>query len=163
MTRLSPILRIIWPGLGPPGAAGDAATVSMQNPSGYPTYRELVGAVQALLPARIVRRFARHHDVVDVALAQARSCEAPDPRLAMEIRDRLAAGIAHRGAQAADDLMHDVRHRPLVRHLALDALRHQLQRVRDLGLEVAVGRAARHGAQAAHAAIALVGAALIEE
>ena len=33
----------------------------------------------------------------------------------------------------------------------------------DLGLEVAVGRAARHGADRAHAAVRLVGAALVEE
>ena len=39
---------------------------------------------------------------------------------------------------------------------------HQLQRVAHLGLEVAVGRAARHGADRAHAAIGFEGAALVE-
>ena len=73
------------------------------------------------------------------------------------------ADIAHGRAQAADQLVQDRRDRPLVRHLALDALGHQLQRVGDFLLEVAVGRAARHGAQRAHAAIGLVGAALVEE
>ena len=46
---------------------------------------------------------------------------------------------------------------------ALHALRHQLQLVLDVLLEVAVGRAARHGADAAHAAIGLVRAALVQE
>ncbi len=50
--------------------------------------------------------------------------------------------------------------RALVGHLALDALGHQLERVLDVLLEVAVGRAARHRADRAHAAIGLVGAAL---
>jgi hypothetical protein len=49
------------------------------------------------------------------------------------------------------------------RDLALDALGHQLQRVAHFLLEVAVGRAARHGADRAHAAIRLVGTALVED
>ena len=56
--------------------------------------------------------------------------------------------------------MHDVADRALVGHLALDPLRHQLERVLDVLLEVAVGGAARHRAHRAHAAIGLVGAAL---
>ena len=41
------------------------------------------------------------------------------------------ADIAHRGAQAADELVQDVADRALVGHLALDAFGHQLQRVLD--------------------------------
>jgi hypothetical protein len=48
----------------------------------------------------------------------------------MEIVDGAAAGVAHRGAQAADDLVHDLPDRTLVRHLAFDAFGHELQRVR---------------------------------
>src|SRR3546814_1925008 len=48
-------------------------------------------------------------------------------------------------------------------HPALDPFRHELQVVGHLLLEVAVGRAARHGADRAHAAIGLVGAALEQE
>ena len=73
------------------------------------------------------------------------------------------ADIAHGGAQAADQLVQHVGHRPLVGHLALDTFRHQLERVLDLLLEIAVGRAARHGADGAHAAIGFVGTALEQE
>src|SRR6516165_7813517 len=40
---------------------------------------------------------------------------------------------------------------------------HELERVLDVLLEVAVGGAARHGADRAHTAVGLVGAALIEK
>ena len=73
------------------------------------------------------------------------------------------SGIAHRRLHAADQLVDDVADRPLVRHLALDALRHQLQLILDVLLEIAVGRAAGHRPDRAHAAIALVGAALVQE
>ena len=56
-----------------------------------------------------------------------------------------------------------MRGRALVGHLPLDAFGHKLQRVLDVLLEVAVGRAARHRADRAHAAIGLVGAALLQE
>ena len=89
--------------------------------------------------------------------------DAHEFRLVVEIGERLGADIAHGGAQAAGELVQHVGDRALVADLALDAFRHQLERVLDVLLEVAVGRAARHGADRAHAAIALVGAALIEE
>ena len=73
------------------------------------------------------------------------------------------AGIAHRGAQAADQLVQHAARWSLIGHLAFDTFRHELQRVLDLLLEIAVGRAARHGADRAHAAIGLVGPALIQE
>ena len=53
--------------------------------------------------------------------------------------------------------------RAAIRHLPLDAFRHELHLVLHVLLEVAVGRALRHRAERAHAAIALVGAALVEE
>ena len=52
---------------------------------------------------------------------------------------------------------------PLCGDPALDALGHQLQRVGHLLLEIAVGRAARHRADRAHAAVIFVAAALVEE
>ena len=55
------------------------------------------------------------------------------------------------------------RDRALVGHLPLDPLGHQLQLVLDVLLEIAVGRAARHRPDRAHAAIGFVGAALVEE
>ena len=81
----------------------------------------------------------------------------------LQILDGAAAGIAHRGLHAADQLVNDILGRPLERHLAFDTLGHQLHLVLDVGLEIAVGAAARHRADAAHAAIALIGAALIQE
>ena len=83
--------------------------------------------------------------------------------LRLELRDRRRADIAHRGAQAAGELVQDRADRAAIGHLALDALGHQLHLVLDVLLEVAVGRALRHRAERAHAAIALVGAALVEE
>ena len=73
------------------------------------------------------------------------------------------AGIAHRCFHAADQLMNDLAHRALVRHLPLDALRHQLQMILDVLLEITVGRAARHCADRAHAAIGFVAPPLVEE
>jgi hypothetical protein len=55
------------------------------------------------------------------------------------------------------------RERALEGHLAFDAFRHELVALGDVLLEVAVGGAARHRAGRAHAAIGLVGAALVEE
>src|SRR6267154_388645 len=114
----------------------------------------------ALHPARIVRAFTRNGDVVDVAFAQARAGDAHELRLLMEFREVARTDIAHRGAQATGELVHDVADRTFIRHLALDALGHQLERILDVLLEVAVGRAARHRADRTHAAIGLVGTAL---
>ena len=88
---------------------------------------------------------------------------APDTRmncaLVSELGERRSAGIAHGGAQTADQLVDDGGHRALVGHLPLDPLGHQLQRVPHFLLEIAVGRAARHGADRAHAAIGFVASA----
>src|SRR5437588_12833858 len=117
-------------------------------------------AMTELHPARIVRAFARDRDVLDVAFAQARAGDAHELRLVVEFCKVARADIAHRRAKPAGELMHHVADRPLVGHLALDALRHELQRILDVLLEIAVGGAARHRADRAHAAIGLVGTAL---
>src|SRR5438105_5067403 len=75
-------------------------------------------------PTRIVRALARDRDVVDVAFAQARAGDADELGLVVEIGKVLGADIAHRRAQAAGELVHDVADRALVGHLALDALGH---------------------------------------
>src|SRR6185312_13203364 len=116
-----------------------------------------------LHPARVIRAFPRNRDVVDVAFAQARAGDADELRLLVEFGEVAGADIAHRGAQAAGELVHDVADRALVRHLALDAFRHELERVLDVLLEIAVSRATRHRADRAHAAIGLVGTALPQE
>src|SRR5215469_16700310 len=101
----------------------------------------------------IVGSLARHGDVVNVALAQARSGDAHELRLAVEFVDGAAAGITHGGAKPADDLVHHRTHRPLIGDLAFHAFRHQLERVAHFRLEVAVGGTTRHRTHAAHAAI----------
>ncbi len=53
--------------------------------------------------------------------------------------------------------------RALERNLPLDALRHELELVLDVLLEIAIGRAARHRAHRAHSAIGFEGAALVDE
>src|SRR3989344_2482097 len=70
-------------------------------------------------------------------------------------------GITHAGAQTAHELVDHVHHRPLVRNAPFDALGHQLVGGRAF-LEIAVARTLAHGAERAHAAIALVGAALVD-
>ena len=59
--------------------------------------------------------------------------------------------------------MDDIRDGPLVGHLAFDAFGHELHRIPDFRLEITIRRAACHRTQRAHAAIGLVGAALIEK
>src|SRR5689334_15012687 len=99
---------------------------------------------------RVVGGFAGDGDVVDMALAQPGAGDPDKARILLHLADRPVSGIAHRRPEAADQLMHDVANRPLVRHAALHTLWYQLQGARHLLLEVAVGRAARHRADRAH-------------
>src|SRR5439155_26898096 len=117
-------------------------------PSEHPGMTE-----EKLHAARIIRGFARDGDVVDVAFAQARAGDADELRLLVEFRQIARADIAHRRSETTGELVHHVADRALVGHLALDALGDQLQRVLDVLLKVAVGRAARHRTDRAHAAI----------
>src|SRR3546814_6423451 len=94
---------------------------------------------------------------VDVAFAQTRVGDAHEFGALAEILEGAAAGITHRGLHAADHLVNDVLRGALERHLALNALGNQLHLVLDILLEIAVGAAARHRADAAHAAIAFIG------
>src|SRR5690349_10296275 len=94
---------------------------------------------RGLTPTRIVRRLARNRHVVDVAFAQARAGDADELRLVVQLLHVARADIAHRGTKTAGELMHDVADRALVGHLTLNAFWHELQRVLDVLLEVAVG------------------------
>ena len=80
-----------------------------------------------------------------------------------QIVDVGRAGIAHRRLDAADELVNDILGGALVGHLTFDPFGHQLERILDILLEIAIRAAPRHGAHRAHAAIALVGAALVEK
>ncbi|MNO76459.1 hypothetical protein D3C76_675330 [compost metagenome] len=86
---------------------------------------------------------------------------AGDPhelRLGAHLFDVGTAGVAHRGAQAAHQLVDDRAQGALVRHTAFDAFRNQLLGACRGVLEVTVGGTLSlgHGAQRTHAAISLV-------
>src|SRR3954447_20147729 len=103
--------------------------------------------------AGIIRAFSGNRHVVDVALAQASAGDADELRLLLEFGKISCADIAHRRAQPARKLMHDAPDRALVGHLPLDSLWHQLERVFNIVLKIAVGGAARHRAYRSHSAI----------
>src|SRR5512135_3574250 len=96
-------------------------------------------SIGQLLPTGIVRRLARHDDAVHMAFAQARTGDAHEFGALVQVGDRLAAGVAHGGAQAADDLMYHPRHRTFVGHLPFDTFWNELESVSDFRLEIAVG------------------------
>ena len=97
-----------------------------------------------------------------MAFAQAGTGNAHEGRLFLEVLDVLATDVTHGGLQATGELVEDGRDWTLVGNLAFDAFRHELQRIAHFRLEVAIGRAAGHGTDGAHAAIGLEGAALVE-
>src|SRR6201746_383436 len=118
------------------------------------------------LPARaVVRRVLRDRHVVRMALAQPGRGDADEARARLHLLDRRRAAVAHRLAQATDDLVDDPGERPLVGHATLDALGHELVGARHVALEVAIlgGRARLHRAERAHAAVLLVALALHED
>src|SRR5207237_697607 len=69
----------------------------------------------------VVRRFLRDDHVVDVRLFEARRADADEARLFLELADCAAAGVAHAGAQAADELRDHLGERALVGDAPLDA------------------------------------------
>src|SRR5215471_14998028 len=139
---------------GPRRAAGDCRP-------GFPLSRERRKEESTVL--RVVGGFAGDGDVVDVALAQTGPGDPHKGAVLLHFADRAVAGVAHRRAQAANQLMDDVADGALMRHPALDPLGHELQGAGNLLLEIAVGRAARHRPDRAHAAVVFIAAALIEE
>src|SRR5262245_66626383 len=98
-----------------------------------------------------------------VAFTESRTCDAHKLCLGMKLIEIFCPYIPHGGAKASGQLMQHGYSRALVRHLAFNAFRHELECILDILLEVAVGRSARHRADRAHASIGLVGASLIEE
>src|SRR5581483_1861560 len=111
--------------------------------------------------ASVIGRVLRDRDVVRVRLAQPRAGDPYELR-ALHRVDRGRAAVAHRLAEAADDLVQHGADRALVRHARLDALGHELLDVLDVALEVTVLRVAArlHRAERAHAAIRLEALAL---
>src|SRR5579884_2171552 len=82
-----------------------------------------------------------------------------EPGLFLQLAQIGGAAVAHPAAQAADQLLHHGRQRPAVGHARLDSLGD----VFAAALAVAVGRTGFHGAERAHAAVGLEGAALVED
>src|SRR5438552_6684283 len=72
------------------------------------------------------------------------------------------ATVAHAGPQPADQLVDEWRQVALVRHPALDPLRHQLD-ARRFGLPVPIARPGHHGSDGAHAAIGFETASLADD
>src|ERR1700676_486337 len=74
----------------------------------------------------VIRRFAGDRDVVDMAFAQTGAGDAHELAVLLHLSAGAVAGIAHRGCEAADQLVDDAAHRALVRHPAFDPFGHQL-------------------------------------
>ena len=109
--------------------------------------------------AGIVGGFLGDGDIVGVAFDKARAGDADELGLFVQFGDGGAAGVAHAALDAAHQLVDVIRQRAPVGHAALHALRHQLFVAL---LEVAVAAAVLHGGDGAHAAVALVLAALVD-
>src|SRR5204863_233664 len=69
------------------------------------------------LRSGVVWRFAGDDHVVHMTLAHAGAGDADELGILVEVGNRAATGVAHRRAQASDDLVHDIGHRSLERHL----------------------------------------------
>src|SRR3990167_3452364 len=103
--------------------------------------------------------------VVHMALADTGRGDLDELRLVAHVFNAGATAVAHGGPQATGHLEDDGDDRALVGHAAFDALGHQFVGVRVPGaglLEIAVGAALLHGTNGAHAAVALVAAALVQ-
>ena len=101
-----------------------------------------------------------------VALAKARRGDFDKLRPLLHLGNGGAAAIAHAGAQAAGHLVDDGDDAAFVGHAAFNALGHELVGIGVASaafLEVAVCTALAHGANGAHAAVAFVAAALVED
>src|SRR5260221_604069 len=134
---------------------------SLERPSGAEA--PLAGAPGACPSINmVVRRLLGDLHVVHVGLAHAGGSDLDELRLRAHLLDGAAAGVAHAGAKAAHQLLDDRGGRPLVGNAALDAFGDELVGVHLRVLEIAVARALLHRGDGPHAAIGLVGAALVE-
>lgn len=112
----------------------------------------------------VVRSFLRDLDVVDVGFTETAGGDLNELSLGAHFVDRLAAAVAHGGAETADHLVDDGGNGALVWDHAFDAFWNELVDVAGVVvLEVAVGGTLAHCAQRAHSAVGLVGAALVED
>src|SRR3984957_14648498 len=111
----------------------------------------------------VIGRLLGDRHVMHVTFAYTGGGDAYERGPGAHLLDVVAAGVAHRGAQTAGQLIQDRDQAALVEHAALDAFRHQFLQLGGCVLEIAVGRAVSlgHRNERAHAAIGLVRRALI--
>src|SRR3989338_5708565 len=93
---------------------------------------------------------------------QSRRRHLHEAGLAAQIADGPTAEVAHAGAQPSDQLVDIKGERAFIRRVLFRSLRDQLHLVLHVGLAVAILAPFSHGPQGAHAAIGLVGPALVE-
>src|SRR5947208_16001175 len=74
----------------------------------------------------VIRGFLGDLHVVHMRLADARRRDFDKFGTTAHLVDRRAAAVAHRGPDSAHELMDHCREGALVRHAALDTLRHEL-------------------------------------
>src|SRR6185369_10986981 len=117
--------------------------------------------IPKLLLQPVVRSFLGDHHVVNMRLAKTRARDPYELRPILQRFEAFAPAVAHACPHAADELEHARGKRPLVRYPSLDALGHELGPFLLMFLEVAVLAAPLHRADGTHAAINLVGAALV--
>src|SRR3989344_2574311 len=106
----------------------------------------------------VVWRFLGDLHVMDVGFGHTGAGDPHELWLGTHFVDVGATGVAHRGTQAAHQLMDDRAQGAFVRHTAFDAFRNEFLGACRRVLEVTVGRTLRlgHGAQRTHAAVSLV-------
>src|SRR5690606_22920181 len=109
-----------------------------------------------------VGRFLGDLNVVHVRFTHTGGSDFHELRLVAHVFNSGATAVTHGGADAAYQLVDDGQHTALVGYTAFDAFRHELVGVVGRVLEVAVGRAFRHGPQAAHTTVGLVRPTLVE-
>src|SRR5471032_37928 len=119
--------------------------------------------VQGLIAGTVVRRFLGDLHIVDMRFTHAGRGDFHELGLVAQLVYRRAAAVTHGLAYAADHLEDDGQHAALVGHAAFDAFGHELVGLHARFLEITVGRAVRHRADAAHAAIRFVAAALVQD
>src|SRR4051812_36621658 len=98
-----------------------------------------------------------------MAFRHAGGGDAAEFGLGAKLFDVFRAAITHAGAEPADELVDEIAQRPAVWHAAFHPFRHELAAIAHAGLAIAVARAGDHRSHRAHAAIALVAPALVDD
>src|SRR5437762_6415295 len=116
--------------------------------------RLILEVFNGLGPDPIVRGFRRDADVVRMRFAKTGAGDPDEARVRAQVVDRPGARVTHARAESANELVYDRRERAERADAALDSLGNELRKLADVGLAVAVARAARfHHAERAHPAI----------